>query len=123
MKTVFKIFKIWHNGYNDMGDPVDNDNIIHNQRVCIDLNGIDTIVEAGHYRDLPNDGDIEAGFDEPRVRNRNAPMRPRRRRQVFEMDTTYFTINMKNGASWNVMGSFDEFAEIMTHFQSQKETV
>lgn len=86
------------------------------QKICLNSERIEAVQQLVRYEAIPIG---EPDFDEPRRRIRVGHRE--QRRPVIELDR--FIIQMKNGNSWTVMGSFDEFCEILTRFSSKKETV
>lgn len=106
------------------------------QKICVDINSIEDVQQQGNWRrvaiPVPADQQQPAPIDDidfiapvarPRRPGAQIARPARRHRDIFEINPTCFILHMKNGNSWNVMGSFDEFVEMLTNFRSKMEVV
>lgn len=104
------------------------------QKICVDINSIEDVQQQGNWRRVavPVPADQQQPIDDidfiqpvarPRRPGAQIARPARRHRDVFEINPTCFILHMKNGNSWNVVGSFDEFVEMLTNFRAKKEVV
>lgn len=130
MKPVFKLFTIW-SGQSDTVAIADR---MPEQQICIDLNEVDTVLQCGEWRQEPfsDTGQVitynvstefaTATLGLPGTRVSTNASRPRSR-DVYHIFPDRFILQTKRGSQHTVMGSFSELCDLLTNFQSSRETV
>ena len=122
---MFKVFTLWHGNIDDYGNPIDAPEVGARQKVCVNLDEVQIVQQSGRYQQIPIGG--EPGDNAAVARAAFAPpARPQRRnrqQEVFIIDADRFILHLKSGSNWHVMGSFDEFCDVLTNFRNQVETL
>ncbi len=105
----------------DQADTYGNPTLVERPRhkICINVNDISLIEQIGSWVRINNT---------PPTRSRTATSRTLsppiiENRDNFVIDPTRFTIKTKKGNVFQVAGSFDEFAQILSQFQDDREVV
>jgi hypothetical protein len=107
---MFKIFTMVDHRHDDhFNPPIAGD--LSPQKICVNLKQIDALQQIGHWINhaVPNENFIAR-------RHHIADNR-------FIVAQDRFTIIMKTGNQFNVIGNFDEIADILSNFPDDRETV
>lgn len=129
---MFKTFVLVNNTGNDydMFDqavPTGTETALR-QKICVNLKNIDALQQTGRW--VPNPELPRTQVDEfagpARPVRRTGTARPgatARAAQIFQIDADRFSMVMKNGNQWIVLGNFEEIADILSNFVGNKESV